>query len=1519
KHIGNYAFRSAIFGQYVGEDLQINQTDFVIPGNVETIGDYAFFSVDGLKDLVIEEGVTTIGEYAFSNTSIQSIYIPASVSAIGVGILNNCPNLTSIIVSDDNPYFTSKDADGIQCNAIISKDTTSQVSTTSVNEMFTSVREAMPRATTTSWAPNTMIAIQQGLSEVTIPKGVEKIASGVFGNNITSITIPASITEIGDFSGYTGLESVIFAEGSQLTAIPENMFNGCTNLKSITIPASVTSIGTRAFYGCENLTNVYFEEGSKLTTIGSSVFYGCDMLEEITIPASVTTIGREAFLGGSSSGFNIYFEPGTQITTFLYRTFGSHVNMIIPASVTTIEKEAFYGCKGNITFENVEGWKYSNMEVSAGDLGCYGEAVKYLGTDYYGHQWTRTDIAGEIELNDSICELNAEQSYYIIKDGSSLSGEIIIPAMYKGLPVKEIGANAFKNNLNITKVTLPGTLLVIGDSAFYGCTNLTSVYMSHNVTTIGDSAFYMCSALDVEDSFSSSMKDIGNDAFAGCSSLTSAGLGRALKLTTIGDSAFAGCTKLNWFTSLSSTEFSIGSKAFENCTSLEEVYAYNLSELGDEAFVGCSALTDLYLNGAEITSIGYGVFKDCVNLNIATLPSTVTAIGDYAFYNCKSLNLTELSTDIKTIGNYAFYNCTALTADIPALVSTIGDYAFYGTSITTVNRLQAIETVGDYAFAGCTNLERFEFMPITLPRFGVHVFDGCESLIYKTYDNAYYLGQYDFNDACYLLVKAVNTNITSCTINTNAYIILDSAFEGCSNLTSISIPSATRYIGSNAFSGCTNLNSVTLEDRYYWEISNGENTQVILPSSLEDANAVAIAFIDVYCDYSWTKIEDVETFTLTYTEQPNSTMTILRNGEVYDGTEIKWGDVLTVTFTADEGYKIENYSFSNSEGTLEHKNGVIDVTSDITITYEVVEGITEEMLENGTLGDNWYTLNADGASYSVKKGGETLTDEVVIIGRKHKGLPVTAILDGTGTSSNGVFNNQMMDNIIIPNTVTSIGQFAFYGCTSLNSITIPNSVTTIGNDAFVRCWQMAEVIFEENSQLATIGNDTFSGCTALRSITIPQSVTSIDISAFKGCTQLHTVKFEENSMLTSLGTYVFENCEALTTINIPSALTTISQYTFSGCINLQNVQFDEESQLTTISSNAFYNCTGLQNLTIPKSVLKIEANAFYGCTGISSVTFGNTDNWIVELNGVVTNLYDEHLSNTTTAAGYLRSHLTEHTWEYIVYPEATLLDESWYQFDGSAFHVVRGTSGFPADGNVVIPKMFTKNGKTAPVVQIDAFAFNGNSNLVSITLPSTVKIIASQAFFQSSLTSINMTKGLETIASQAFAYCDELTSINLPSTVTTISERAFEYCLFLESAEISGNVGARAFDHCGSLQTVTLNANLGTIGEYAFAYCTKLTTVKNLGRVKTIEGYAFYNCEISSYSVYVSLSDVETIGEYAFAWNSLTLVRFGKNLKSVDPTAFYQNGSLEGIIVDSENTTYTSTYNGVECNAIIEI
>ena len=242
--------------------------------------------------------------------------------------------------------------------------------------------------------------------------------------------------------------------------------------------------------------------------------------------------------------------------------------------------------------------------------------------------------------------------------------------------------------------------------------------------------------------------------------------------------------------------------------------------------------------------------------------------------------------------------------------------------------------------------------------------------------------------------------------------------------------------------------------------------------------------------------------------------------------------------------------------------------------------------------------------------GEKVTDTVIpdsvtSIGESAfcgcSGLTNVEIPDSvTSIGKTAFYGCSGLTSVTIGEGVTSIGVYAFYRCSGLTSVAIPSSVTSIGDSAFYGCSGLTSV--EIPASMTSIKGAAFCECSGLTSVTIPSSVTSIGGSAFKGCTSLASIEIPGS--VTSIGKSAFSGCSGLTSVTIGEGVTNIGYYAFYGCSRLTSVAIP--SSVTSIGSAAFYGCSRLTSVTIPDSVTSIINGAFKGCTSLASIIFNGT-------------------------------------------------------------------------------------------------------------------------------------------------------------------------------------------------------------------------------------------------------------------------------------------------------------------------
>ena len=453
-------------------------------------------------------------------------------------------------------------------------------------------------------------------------------------------------------------------------------------------------------------------------------------------------------------------------------------------------------------------------------------------------------------------------------------------------------------------------------------------------------------------------------------------------------------------------------------------------------------------------------------------------------------------------------------------------------------------------------------------------------------------------------------------------------------------------------------------------------------------------------------------------------------------------------------------------------------------------------------------------------------------------------------------------------SVTSIGERAFIGCSSLTSMTIPNSVTTIGREAFYECSGLTSVTIPNS--VTSIDGSAFYKCSGLTSITIPNSVTSIGGSAFYGTTWYDNqpegliyagkVAYEYKGKMpadthitikdgtlgvgsaffgcsgltsitipnsvTSIGGFAFSGCESITYVNIPYGVTSIADRTFSGCNSLTSVTIPDN--VAYIGHYAFYGCNSLKSVLIPNSVTFIGDEAFSGCNGLVRIV-----SEIEKPFNLLSYAFSSYTYNTAelvvpkgtkalyqaTAGWNNFTKITEAEGEEEV-SEFSVNDIYYKVGENNTVSVVKGEVEY--SGDVVIPEQVTYNGKTYSVTTIGTGAFESCTGLLSVTIPPSIKSIDIDAFMDCvNLTAVNttdITSWCNIIfvdhysnplfyAHHLFLNGTEITTLNIPKSISRIKSYSFQACSGLTSVTIPDNVssiGDYAFGNCNNLNTVNL-------------------------------------------------------------------------------------------------------------------
>ncbi len=843
--------------------------------------------------------------------------------------------------------------------------------------------------------------------------------------------------------------------------------------------------------------------------------------------------------------------------------------------------------------------------------------------------------------------------------------------------------------------------IVRGIGALSGDVEIPETHNGKPVTEIAKEAFKNSSVLTgivVPDSVTT----IGEGAFRNARKLTNVKLGEGV--TTLPVMIFEDCNELE-ILGLPKSLKSVGERAFGTAfngnKSLTEVhYAGTIDDWC--AIESMESYSDMY-TGDYRNPLCNGIAELYINGNKVT-EITINAehINGYAFYLCQTIERVTIGKNVKTIGSKAFYRnaIESLTFAANSELVSIGEEAFTGNDMTALMLADSPATVDVSAFNDCNKLRSVDL-------------NGTQKVYDKAFDNCFLLENLDLGDVEYLGSNVFTGNT-----------VLNE--EG--SLASVTIPETVWYIGKGCFAAQPALNGVTFSGSAAtstWQVGNENVSGATLTNP-------ATAAAKIKSGSSWIRLFGA----LTYD-----------NNNVVTGVADKNGVGALAVPATNDGKPVTKIAANAFKGLKGLKN--LTVHKNVT---QIGDGFVDgcDGLESvSVVADNIAYASQNGMLY--KKNGAMLWVSPSV-GTTHSTGDLR-IPSGVTTVPSGMFANRNIWNIVIPESVTEIGDGAFDGC-PIELAEVPvNAIPYILNDV-------------------------------LRSVNIT-SGTELPEEAFKGCDALEYAWFPDT--MTSIGARAFENCTSLKTVTVKEKITEIGDGAFNGCNNIESVTVEKGNTafvakdgflynadkteillitsavkgeivipdgMTEISAGMFANNTNITSIEIPDSVTAIGGGAFDGCTALTEITVSGGNAAFASQNGI---LYNK--------------------------------DKTQIVF------IPQGVTG-----EVVIPNGVTK---------IASRAFYGCKGITKITLPDSVTEIGEYAFFGcTALTEIKLPDGVTKIGNSAFRGCNKLTNIVIPSGVTEIANSVFRGCSSLTSITFpSGieNIGYNVFYGCNKLTDINFD------------------------------------------------------------------------------------------------------------------
>ena len=1216
-------------------------THIILPSGITNIRDGAFYN-SGLLSIALPDELTEIGHGAFSRTHLSEIYLPKKLNSLGLNTFSNIDTLRKVTVTSNinirSDWFSPFDSSPLK-TVIIEEGVTKIPSRLFYNQ----------KGIMNINLPSTMKEIGESafqntsLKTVLFPSAIENIGAFAFGNieSLTSIVAGNNlVTGKYAFSGSKNLVTVNFKPGTRKIV---DAFLADTGITDFSVPEGVEEIGKDAFSSNKQLTKLTLP--STLKTIGEGAFSNTG-LKEIVFPASMKTIPK-GILDNTQVEKIILSEGVEEIGDYAFANNSLLKSVVFPNTLKKIGRGAFKNSNlESITLppgiEEIADEAFSYNKLSAVILPTH---LKTLGDSAFSNN----------NLKEVTLPSNLEVLGTAFVDNSSLSKITFSEGLKEIKGSSNLRLSAFSGTA-IKSVVLPKSLEKIGDGAFYNLNGLADIVIPENVTSIGDEAFYNTGLTFID--LPANLKTIGWFAFSGtklkkvdipnqvetiggCAfsidTLESVHIPKSLKSVNNGynnssyiygkawgeleyyghNAIFLGAKNLKTVTfeagiseiisdlfretginkiDLPSSVTKIGFAAFANSDLTTINLPSSLSEIQDFAFAH-TKLKEITIPDS-VEKIGYGAFDSVKTLDKVTLPANLKEISSKTFYKTNIANIT-IPESVSSIGGIAFADTPLKSITLPNNLITIGQNAFSGTQLTTVVLPSKLKTLENEAFGEITTLVSVN-IPLSL-----------ESG-YNAFSNSKKLENVIIEDGREKIPAGLlsNIGIKTFTLPSTIKTIEQSAFAKNDYLSEISLNNALATIDERAFAN-TNLKYVKLPDsltylgRGAFE-NNHSLTEVIFPKQLRAISENAFANTGLTKLEIPSNIEEINSGAFYNTKLSDL---FLSEGIQRIASSAFVGNQLKVIELPASLQYLGRSAFGNSS-----KLRVVKIKSNIDLDkYYEVNTISPFNYQN-YYGDEIPKQRPESIFVNFEGGVSKVPDYLF-----NGVTPVKSVTfkDNINLTEIGAhaFDGTSLTFLTLPDTVETLGEFAFGNINTLNSVNIPEKLTT-ADRAFAGSKKLNEL--RNKIEGSRIPDGMFEN-TGLTTFIVPSGIKEIGKYAFRnnkstaisfegvqegfkdvilpvGLTKIDSRAFESTEIgyydipdtVSEIGDGAFRFNPNLKSIKLPSELKALKGYLFEGNKGMKLLVIPDKVE--SIDTNAFVNMEGLENVYIPASVTNIGEN-----------------------------------------------------------------------------------------------------------------------------------------------------------------------------------------------------------------------------------------------------------------------------------------------------------------------------------------